>query len=97
MNKKINLSDISKSYSTNSDGMLLYDFMVKVITAKQHVILVIENDTAMSSSFLNSSFGEFIENFGISSLRQFFKIETSKTQFTRLKSYINKYLQLEHI
>jgi hypothetical protein len=95
MKNKVNLIDITRSYSTNDDGLKLYHFMDKVIKSNSPVVLKIDSNTAFSSSFLNSSFGDIISNYGIDSLKNYFKIETSNQQFKKLKTYINKYLQLD--
>jgi hypothetical protein len=96
MKKRINLIDITKSYSTNDDGLKLYHFMDTVIRSETLVVLKIDSDTSFSSSFLNSSFGEIISNYGVDALKDCFKIETSNQQFKKLKIYINKYLQLDY-
>ena len=98
MGKRIkkNLIDITKSFSSNDDGLRLYIYMDKVIKSKDLVTLKIENDAPMSSSFLNSSFGEILSNHGKEALKSFFKVETSNKQFDRLNIYIKKYLQLDH-
>jgi hypothetical protein len=94
MNNKVNLIDITKSFSTNDDGLKLYHYMDKVIKSNSSVVLKINFDSAFSSSFLNSSFGEIISIHGIDSLKDSFKIETSNQQFKKLKIYIDKYMQL---
>ena len=93
---KTNLVDITRSFSSNDDGLRLYIYMDKVIKSKDLVVIKIENDAPMSSSFLNSSFGEILNIHGIKALKSFFKIETSSKQFNRLNIYIQKYLHLDH-
>jgi len=95
MKNKINLIDVTKSFSTNDDGLKLYLFMNMVIKSKTSIVLKIDADTSFSSSFLNSSFGEIISTYGIDDLKKYFKIETSNQQFKKLQTYISKYLNLE--
>ena len=89
--KNIQLKNISRSFNSNKDGMLLFNIFDKTIKDKNSILLEIDNEIAMSSSFLNSSFGEILSLYGIDVLRSNIKIKTTKNQFDRIVNYISKY------
>lgn len=89
--KNIQLKSISHSFSSNNDGMLLFSILDKTIKDKNSILLEIDNEIAMSSSFLNSSFGEILSLYGLDVLKSHIKIKTSKNQFERISNYISKY------
>ncbi len=80
--------DFTDTY-TNETGVGLY-FELKKYIEKKELILVSFKDVTTSTSFLNSSFGEIIENYGLDCLKSFVKpIDVSKGQSKILKDYIN--------
>jgi hypothetical protein len=89
--KNIQLKNISHSFNSNKDGMLLFNIFETTIKDKNSILLEIDNEIAMSSSFLNSSFGEVLSLYGLDVLKSHIKIKTSKNQFERISNYISKY------
>ncbi|WMJ72130.1 STAS-like domain-containing protein [Cytophagaceae bacterium ABcell3] len=89
--KKINLYDIVKGTSTNADGHLLYLAIEKELRQGSDVRLSLSGCTPMSSSFLNSSFGELLTVFGHNVVRQKVKLVNFKpSDAQRIKEYILK-------
>ncbi|TGE22136.1 DUF4325 domain-containing protein [Hymenobacter aquaticus] len=78
--------------STNADGYSLKTVLEKYFRAGQIVRLSLKGATPMSSSFLNSSFGELIENFGVDRVRELVKLVDFKpSQALAIKDYIDKF------
>ena len=89
--KNIQLKNTSHSFSSNKDGLILFNIFERTIKEKSSILLEIDNEIAMSSSFLNSSFGEALNLYGLDVLKSHIKIKTSKNQFERISNYISKY------
>lgn len=87
-----------KEYVTNTDtnieGVKLFCLLDRLMSNSNPFILEIENDMSLSSSFLNSSFGNIIDKYGYIKLKEHLKIKTNKSQFIRLSNYLNKYNEL---
>jgi hypothetical protein len=87
----LNLMEIVTGTSTNTEGLQLFIQMDNVISKGGNIIISLEEATALSSSFLNSSFGELFEKYGYTKLRN--KIKIVNYQPSRLKQiteYINR-------
>jgi hypothetical protein len=89
--KNIQLKNTSRSFSSNKDGLILFNIFENTIKEKTSILLEIDSEIAMSSSFLNSSFGEVLSLYGLDTLKEYIKIKTSKNQFERISNYISKY------
>jgi hypothetical protein len=87
----INLRNIAPGFSSNTDAMSLFVVLDKAIKNDKKLILEIDNSISLSSSFLNSSFGEIISLHGYEAFKTTCKINTTKTQFERLANYVKKY------
>ena len=86
------VTHIVSGTSTNSDGYSLRTVLEDYLRAGQSVRLSLKGATPMSSSFLNSSFGELIENFGAARVREFVKlIDFKPSQAMAIKEYIDKF------
>ena len=93
---KISLSSIVSNTETNTEGIKLFCVISKTIKDDTLLILEIDSDMALSSSFLNSALGEIIDNYSLDILKSFLKIKSSKTQFDRINSYLTKYNNIYH-
>lgn len=93
---KISLASIVSNTETNIEGIKLFCVISKAIKNDESLILEIDSDTAFSSSFLNSSLGEIIDIYNIDILKSTLRIESSKTQFERINSYLIKYNNIYH-
>lgn len=92
----LTLKSLVSDSSTNEQGFVLFSVFKQAHLKKENIILQIDSDTPMSSSFLNTSIGNFIDTYGINSLKETVKFKCTRNQFTRLSSYIEKYLKTYH-
>jgi len=75
--------------STNNDGFGLFIEISKAFTAGDIVKLSLEGSTSMSSSFLNSSFGELAEKFGMDKIKnQLRLVDFKPSQAGQIKKYL---------
>lgn len=88
--KLINLQTITNSTSTNQDGDLLFDYLANN-AVKSTVVLKIPSNSTLSSSFLNSSIGKFIDVFGLDIFKSNIQIKSTQNIFNQLKKYIGRY------
>lgn len=89
--KTLDLRQIVSDFSSNSAGFTLYSVLQKEMESNSDVILVVDKDMTLSSSFLNSSIGAILEEYGINKFKQNIKFQGSKSQFHRMRDYINVY------
>lgn len=94
--KTIIIKDIVKGTSTNSEALPLFLEMNNVVvTSNESVVLSFNNIEFVSSSFLNSSIGQFIEKYGFDRFSKNVKFADCKTDIAaRIKDYVLKYKSL---
>ncbi len=92
----ISLNSIVSNTETNTEGIKLFCVISKAIKDDKLIILEIDSDMALSSSFLNSALGEIIDNYSLDILKSYLKIKSSRTQFDRINSYLTKYNNIYH-
>lgn len=92
--KTVVLKDLVKNSSSNEEGTILFKELEKACVADDTLLLLVDADQSLSSSFLNTSFGTFLDNYGLSKFKKTVKIKGSKNQFLRLTDYISKYNSL---
>jgi hypothetical protein len=92
--KTLILKNIVKNSSSNEQGMVLFDSLQNAYLSKDSLILYVDSDLSMSSSFLNSSIGLFLDKYGLNSFKETVKFKGSKNQFSRLSDYLTKYSSL---
>ncbi len=92
--KTIVLKDLVNNTSSNSEGLVLYDYLQRAVIEKELLLLYVDNDLSLSSSFLNTSIGLFLDNYGIKTLKNTIKFKGSKNQYLRFIDYIQKYNSL---
>ena len=88
------LKDLVNDSSSNDQGMLLFEHLKNAFLKKETLILDVDSDLSMSSSFLNSSIGFFLDKYGLENFKSTVKFKGSKNQFQRIASYIKKYSSL---
>lgn len=86
------VKDICKGTFTNIDGVALKKAISNALCSSDFVILSFSGVDAVSSSFLNSSIGDIIDEYGLDYLRNKIKI----TKYTAsladvIKKYISSY------
>ncbi|ASV30636.1 STAS-like domain-containing protein [Maribacter cobaltidurans] len=93
MTRKTNILSITSNTSTNLDGDLFFDFL-KDNAVNDTVIVSIPGHVNLSSSFLNSSFGKYIDVFGMSKFKQNIKVSCNQSIFKQIKKYVDFYSDL---
>lgn len=89
--KLLILKDLVSNTGSNEEGNVLFISLQTAFLNNDSFILSIDSDLSMSSSFLNTSFGYFLDMYGLANLKKTVKFKGSKNQFSRLSDYINKY------
>lgn len=90
--KVIALHNVLSDTGSNAQGNVLFDLMRQY--HNEVVVLEIAADLTLSTSFLNSSFGQFIDCFGLQTLKSNVKIRANKNQFARVSKYISSYAEM---
>lgn len=81
---------------TNNEGAKLYAALAPHLAAGTAVRLSLRGATAMSSSFLNSSFGDLVDYYGIAALRHSVKlVDCMPSHAAIIKKYVDDLLALE--
>lgn len=88
----IRLKDFVQSSGSNPEGSKVFNALNDAYLKTGSVLLKVDSDMPLNSSFLNSSIGFFIEKYGIDGFRKTVKFQGSKTQYERLTSYISRFL-----
>lgn len=92
----IKIKDITTGTFTNDDGLSVFNSIDSAISENNTIILSFEGISSLSSSFLNSSFGEIIEKFGFDFLKNKIKITKYTPQLSNLiMNYIKNYSKAE--
>lgn len=94
MVKTLILKNIVKNSSSNEEGVILFNALQEAYLNRELLLLDVDSDLSMSSSFLNTSIGAFLDKYGFASFKEIVKFKGSKTQFSRLNNYISKYKKL---
>lgn len=92
--KTLILTDIVKNSSSNDEGIILFNALKKAYLNNEKLVLLVSSDLSMSSSFLNTSIGEFLDTYGFTNFKKTVKFKGPKNQFLRLNDYIKKYKDL---
>jgi len=82
------LKKIVTNTSSNSEGDKLYFALIQAKRQGHSAVLVADNDHSFASSFLNSSVGRFIDEFGLKDFKCHFKFKGTKSQFDRINNYL---------
>lgn len=61
LRKEIHINQLVDGFSTNAEGSILYQEIVRNLDTHGSISVSFRNVTPVSSSFLNSSFGSLIE------------------------------------
>ena len=92
--KHLILKDVVRNSSSNEEGLVLFNILKNAYLSNTKIVLHIDSHLSMSSSFLNTSIGEFLDEYGLDNFKETVKFKGTKLQFERLKNYINKYNSL---
>jgi len=85
------LNDVVRNSSSNIEGEKLFILLQAALEKKQKTILCVGNQDSLSSSFLNSSIGLYLDNYGLKKFKNNISFKGNKNQFSRLSRYISLY------
>lgn len=84
------LTSLTAGTSTNAEGDKLFAALAPYVAKAAVVRLSLADASPMSTSFLNSSFGELIDNFGLAAVRNSLKlVDYLPSHAARIKQYID--------
>lgn len=92
--KTLILREIVRNSSSSEEGIVLFKYLNEAYLGGYTILLQIDSDLSLSSSFLNASIGEFLDAYGFFNFKNVLKFKGSKTQFLRLNKYIQEYKDL---
>ncbi|CAM1361970.1 conserved protein of unknown function [Tenacibaculum soleae] len=92
--KTLILKDLVQDSSSNNQGAVLFNYLNDAFINEESLVLEVDSDLSMSSSFLNTSIGCFLDKYGINSFKKTVKFKGSKNQFSRLSHYIKSYSEI---
>jgi len=96
MDSIIKIMDVVSGTSTNIEGCSLYTVLSKEIEKGNIVKLSLHESTPMSSSFMNSSFGELVDKYGIDKFKAHIRlINYLPSHAERIQQYL-KMLNTHH-
>lgn len=89
--QSINLMDIVPGTTTNMDAVSLQLILNQLLKNNSKIILSMKGATPMSSSFLNSSLGTIIEDYGFDMFKRYISIvDCRKTTANSLRKYFQE-------
>lgn len=92
--KTINVNKSVNGVYSSVDGYTLYCILRPYFISNQTVTVSFKDIPLMSSSFFNSSFGELIDEFGISSFKEIIKIvDITNSQAKFFRRYLEMHIQ----
>lgn len=93
MNKKI--TSIVSGTTTNAHGLSLFLELKSYYEKGEKLVVSLENCPVLSSSFLNSSIGSFIDEYGMDELKKTISfVNYTSSQIEYIKTYVSQYLEL---
>lgn len=94
---KMNLTSIVSGTTTNTDALPFFYEMEKSFSNGEKLIVSLDNSSTMSSSFLNSSIGEFIDKYGLDGLQKTLSfVNYTSSQIDYIKKYVDYYKEFQH-
>ncbi len=85
------LDKIVSDTSSNTEGEKLYFALLQAKLGNRTVVLTAHQDHSFSSSFLNSSIGRLVDDYGVDSFKSSFRFKGSKAQFEKISNYLIVY------
>ncbi len=84
------ITDMVQGTTTNADGMPLFLYLQKELKHEHQVVLSFKDSTPLSSSFLNTTIGNLVDDFGLDYVKSYLKItQCSKPVLSTLKRYFD--------
>ena len=92
METLIKFTDVANNAATNEEGLKLFIAISNEIKKGNDVCLSLLGCPPMSSSFLNSSFGELIDSHGVELIRHSIRLINYKPSYaTRIADYMDSH------
>ena len=89
MGNIINIKDITEGTASNASGFSVYTVMKNSLTSDNKITLSFDGVNSMSSSFLNSSVGAFIDDYGFDAFKKNVSIiNYTPSTLNMIKSYL---------
>ena len=83
--------DVVKGTATNDEGIPLFNSIDTILAKGQKVRLSLEDCTPFSTSFLNTSFGDLIDKYGLDHFKsQIIYTQIKPSQVKNIKHYLEQ-------
>ena len=90
--KTIIINNIITEKTLVQSGNLLFDEINKSMSANEKLVLDMNGVSSLPSIFMNMSFGQFIDNYGLEKLLSTIQIiNITKSQAERISNYFKRY------
>jgi hypothetical protein len=87
----IRLMDVVSGKATAADGINLFFQLEKAVSSNQKIRLSLAKATPFSTSFLNTSFGDLADKYGLDVLRALIVFtDITPSQVKKMKSYFEQ-------
>lgn len=99
MNSTIYLTSIVNGTATFADGYLLYEKIDEFLLSNNSskISISLKGVTPMSSSFLNGSFGELYDKYGIDKIKEtIVLIESTPSAARNIKDYLERLVKISN-
>lgn len=93
----IKLKDIVSDTYSNASGYSFYITLRPIFENDNQTNISLEGVSAFSTSFLNSSFGQLIDEYGLDKFKKTLKISNlTKVNGDMIRNYVNSFSSLAH-
>ena len=90
--KTLIINNIITEKTLVQSGNLLFDEINKSMNANEKLVLDMNGVSSLPSIFMNMSFGQFIDNYGLEKLLSTIQIiNITKSQAERISNYFKRY------
>ena len=87
----IRLMDVVSGTATGEDGTTLFFLLDKSVSSNQKIRLSLASATPFSTSFLNTSFGDLSDKYGLETIRTLIMFtDITPSQLKKLRSYFEQ-------
>lgn len=90
--KTVKINNIISENTLVQSGNLLFDEINKCMNANEKLVIDMNGVSSLPSIFMNVSFGQFIDNYGLEKLLSIVQIiNITRTQAERISDYFKRY------
>ena len=88
----ITINNIMENVSLTQAGNVLYDKMNECVLTEDKLVMDMSGVSSIPSIFLNMSFGQFIDKYGVEKLKNMVSFTNiTRTQAERITDYLKRY------